>query len=470
MPNLEANHGTWSWDDSTYSGNINFMPDIDYWLWDSIQYEVCNNGYPEQCNTGWLYIKCVRPPLNADVEINKTGDLIDFWGDSIEYDITLYNHGPDTAFVTVYDELSPSFINPQYSINDGSTWHAWRGFITFPDSLLPEEQVFRLRIRAFIHPEADRYIINTAYIETDIIENNFENDTSRWETKIKEKVIARAGPDLVVGQCQELVEIDGSESEGENITFRWSPSTYLDNPTSPVPVFNIGETTTYTLTVTDDDGIQDTDEMTVLVLPPPLADAGTDKFIREDQPISLNGSGSSGSLITYSWQTPNGRIVSGETEPRCIVDTVGTYILTVTDQVGCTDTDTVEVYWFYYDPFAIPDYYSTEIRRPVTGNVLYNDYDPNEMFNLSVTEGAYRSARGVNVRIDADGNFTYTPPSGFSGDIDYFTYQVCNDAYPPNCSRGYVEITVNNTLRTANLSVTKQAVQSTAVIGYAKKY
>jgi gliding motility-associated-like protein/uncharacterized repeat protein (TIGR01451 family) len=461
------NHGTWSWDDSTYSGNISFMPDIDYWLWDSIQYEVCNNGYPKQCNTGWLYIKCVRPPLNADVEINKTGEPIDFWGDSIEYDITLYNHGPDTAFVTVYDVLSPSFINPLYSINDGRTWQAWRGFITFPDSLLPEEQVFRLRIRAFIHPEADRYITNTAYIETDIIENNFENDTSRWETKIKEKVIARAGPDLIVGQCQESVEIDGSGSEGENITFRWSPSTYLDNPTSPVPVFNIGETTTYTLTVTDDDSIQDTDEMTVLVLPPPLADAGPDKFLREGQPISLNGSGSSGSQITYSWQTPNGHIISGATEPRCIVDTVGTYILTVTDQTGCTDTDTVEVYWFYYDPFAIPDYYSTEIRRPVTGNVLYNDYDPNEMFfNLSVTEGVYRSANGVNVHIDSAGNFTYTPPSGFSGDIDYFTYQVCNDAYPPNCSRGYVEITVNNTLRTANLSVTKQAVQSTAVIGY----
>lgn len=461
-------HGTWSWDDTTYSGNITFMPDIDYWLWDSIQYEACNDGYPQQCSTAWLYIKCVRPPLNADVEITKTGDMIDFWRDSIEYDISLFNHGPDTAFVTVYDDLDLSLRNPFFSVDDGRTWNPWRGFYAFPDSLLPEEQVFRLRIRAFILPEADRYITNTAWIETDIIENNFENDTSRWETKIKDKVIARAGPDLIVGQCEEFVDLDGTESEGENISFEWSPPDILIGEDTPTPIFIVTETANYfiTLTVTDDDGIQDTDTMFLQVLPPPLAVAGPDKFVRAGEPIALNGSESTGSQLTYLWNTPNGNIISGATEPRCIVDIIGTYILTVTDQAGCTDSDTVEVYWFYHDPFAIPDYYSTEIGRPVSGNVLDNDFEPNGLFELSISEGVYRTANGVNVYINADGSFTYTPPVGFSADIDYFTYQVCNSAVPANCSRGYVEITVNSRIREANLSVTKDALQATALIGF----
>lgn len=467
----EPNHSTYSWDSQ---GNFNIRPDSLFWGVDSIEYIVCNKGYPVKCSTAWIIIDALRPPLNADVVLEKTGDDIAFWGDTIHYQLRVYSNGPDTATVTtIEDNLVAGLITPEYSLDGGGTWRTWSKNFIYSDSIRPGEDEVIINIRARILPTAERFLTNKAWINTEIIENNLSNDTSTIVTKIKEKVIAIAGEDIIAGSCYDSVQLDASASQGENLTYSWFPSTYLDNSSSPVPVFlvspsNIGKTTTYTLTVTDDDGITSTDQINITVLEPPVANAGTDKFLRIGGTVLLDGSQSTvaNNIGIYRWSTTNGRIVGDDASKRAAADTIGVYQINVTDEAGCGASDKMEVFWFYYYPFAIPDYYSTNLGTQVSGNVLDNDYEPNHMFTLSVEPGTYKSTNGGNIVMNSDGSFIYTPPSGFSNNVDNFTYTVCNSAVPARCSRGYVEITVNSRARIANLTITKDAIFSEALTEY----
>ncbi len=226
--------------------------------------------------------------------------------------------------------------------------------------------------------------------------------------------------------------------------------------------------TTYVLTVTDDDGITDSDTMRVLVLPPPVANAGPDLFAETDVPVSPNGTASTGAGLRYLWTTPDGNFLTSPTSARPIVDKLGTYILTVTDSVGCSSTDTMNVYQFYFLPFAIPDYYSVLPRQTLNGNVLENDHEPNGLFNLSVAPGTVRTKRGVMVNIQSDGSFIYNAPELGFGEVDEFTYTVCNDAVPPRCSRGYVLITMpvqTSNPPVANLHIEKRGINAVVLAG-----
>ncbi|MFA9392258.1 MAG: Ig-like domain-containing protein [Prolixibacteraceae bacterium] len=468
----EPKHSTYSW---KANGDFNIRPDSLYWRVDSLEYEVCNNGYPVKCSTAWIIIDALRPPLNADVEIQKTGDEIAFWGDTVYYDLSVWSNGPDSATSTVItDKMSSGLLNPEYSLDNGSTWQNWMGNYVYTDSLYPfpaNNDVIRIKLRAFVGKTAGRFVANTAYVETDILENKLVNDTARWITKIKEPVLADAGDDLIVGNCWGFVELDGTKSTGENLSYRWTPSTYLDDPTSPTPIFRVGSTTTYILTVTDDDQVSSQAVVSVTVLPPPLADAGDDKYIRLNSDVSLDGSGSqpAGNQLLYSWTTTDGRFVGRTNDSYVTADTVGKYVLTVTDATLCTDADFMEVFQFYYEPFAIPDYYSTVTGTQLTGNVLDNDYEPNGIWKLTVDAGTYNSQNGGTVVMQEDGSFSYMPLAGFNNTVDHFIYTVCNDAYPPRCSEGYAEITINDDIASvANLTITKTAINKKALIGYPK--
>jgi len=161
--------------------------------------------------------------------------------------------------------------------------------------------------------------------------------------------IADAGPAMVLSCNNPTVELDGTgSSSGSNILYLWST---LDgnivsgaNTTTPL-VDAVG---TYTLTVSDvTNGCTAEDDVSVLDdTTPPTADAGSDMNLNcNNTSVMLDGSGSSaGADITYLWTTPDGNIVSGETTTMPTVDSVGTYVLTVTDTLnGCSSLDTAEV-------------------------------------------------------------------------------------------------------------------------------
>ena len=93
-------------------------------------------------------------------------------------------------------------------------------------------------------------------------------------------------------------------------------------------------------------------------------------------------------------------------------------------------------------PVAIDDNWSTPEDTPINQNVLTNDSDL-EGDGLTVNTVPVIGPSDGNVVILTNGDFTYTPNAGYSGN-DTFTYQVCDDGTPSECNTAVVTINVNS--------------------------
>ncbi|MEM6346893.1 MAG: PKD domain-containing protein [Bacteroidota bacterium] len=123
--------------------------------------------------------------------------------------------------------------------------------------------------------------------------------------------------------------------------YSWDPLSDLDNPAVSDPIATPNQTTTYTVTVTDDFGCSDQESITLTVNPLPdimaMAEADT---ICEGEQVQLLASGA----LTYSWSLPDQ--LSNPNIPDPIATPITrntTYLVTGTDVNGCTNTTGVEV-------------------------------------------------------------------------------------------------------------------------------
>jgi PKD repeat protein len=80
---------------------------------------------------------------------------------------------------------------------------------------------------------------------------------------------------------------------------------------------------------------------------PPVADAGSDLVVEEGKPVALDASASEdpeGDALSFSWDFGDGELRDGVTATWVFENTgVFTVTLTVTDEWGASDTDTLEV-------------------------------------------------------------------------------------------------------------------------------
>ncbi|MEZ4854530.1 Ig-like domain-containing protein [Flavobacterium sp.] len=92
---------------------------------------------------------------------------------------------------------------------------------------------------------------------------------------------------------------------------------------------------------------------------------------------------------------------------------------------------------------AVDDINVTNVDEQVSGNVLTNDFDQqdNDQTVTPVTGGS--TPNGGTFDIDANGNYTYTPPAGWSG-TDTFEYTVCDNGDPQACDTATVTIEVED--------------------------
>jgi gliding motility-associated-like protein len=153
---------------------------------------------------------------------------------------------------------------------------------------------------------------------------------------------------------------DQSVCTGGNVTVNGSgASTYSWNNgvTNGTP-FAPGATTTYTVTGTDANGCQDTDQMTVTVNPLPVVSAGTDQSVCLGTAVTLSGSGA----VSYTW-------TNGVTNNNAFTPGLGsvTYTVTGTDANGCQNTDQVTV---NVVPVPVSDLNSTSVLSGYPGLVV----------------------------------------------------------------------------------------------------
>jgi gliding motility-associated-like protein len=240
---------------------------------------------------------------------------------------------------------------------------------------------------------------------------------------------------ILANSCQPLI-IDASASTGAGLTFLWEPSTYIDNPNSSSPTFAPGVTTTYQLKVTDTYGRSNTLPVGVMVSPVVKADAGENLFIRAGQTGMLDGSKSTGDNLAYFWTTKNGHIREGDLTIHPIVDMAGKYYLTVTDQTGCTDIDSVMVNLYTQ---AVRDTINTKINITVDFNLLTNDI-PRQNLDPSTLRVVDPPKNGFAMVI-TDSIISYQPNPYFVGS-DAFIYSICD--YYNHCDQAAVLVLVND--------------------------
>jgi gliding motility-associated-like protein len=111
------------------------------------------------------------------------------------------------------------------------------------------------------------------------------------------------------------------------VSYTWNNG--ITNGVSFIPA----ATTTYTVTGTDANNCQNTDQVVVTVNPLPNVDAGQPQAICMGQSVTLNGSGAQ----SYSW---NNGITNGVS---FVPSATATYIVTGTDANGCQNIDQVVV-------------------------------------------------------------------------------------------------------------------------------
>ena len=148
---------------------------------------------------------------------------------------------------------------------------------------------------------------------------------------VKAKVSADTA--ICTGTSVQLSASGGSD-------YSWYPITGLDNPGIPNPIATISSSTTYRIIVSSGNCI-DTAYTTVTVNTLPKANAGKDKTVCLNTPVKIGDVAIPGN--TYSWQPSAGLDDASKSDPVVLPVTTTTYILTVTNQTGCSSFDTVLV-------------------------------------------------------------------------------------------------------------------------------
>lgn len=160
---------------------------------------------------------------------------------------------------------------------------------------------------------------------------------------------------------------DGLDSDGAIVSYQWQQISGEDvtlsdefspNPTFVAPILDDMTMLVFDLTVTDNDGHQDTDDVTIIVdmTPPPVADAGDDQVVKENKTVALDGSGSTDAgdgIKSYFWEQISGipvaisatDLAQIEFEAPKIQGGIVTLIfdLTVENYSGLTSTDMVAI-------------------------------------------------------------------------------------------------------------------------------
>jgi gliding motility-associated-like protein len=149
---------------------------------------------------------------------------------------------------------------------------------------------------------------------------------------------AQAGTDswLCLGSSTTLV------GSGTGPFFDWSPTNGLSSPASASTQAAPATSTVYTLTVTDANGCQASDAVSIAVGTDPPIDAGPSSTICSGTGVILGGSPTSVPGSTYLWSPPTG--LSDATSPNPIASPTGTqtYYLVVSNDT-CTSSASVTV-------------------------------------------------------------------------------------------------------------------------------
>jgi len=123
------------------------------------------------------------------------------------------------------------------------------------------------------------------------------------------------------------------------VTYSWAPAADLSSPNASSTSATPATSTIYTLTVTDANNCQATDDVSVTVNALPNVNAGLDAAICLNQTHQMTGSGAD----SYVWSPATGLSATNIPNPVFSGTTSTSYALTGTDANGCVNTAAVMI-------------------------------------------------------------------------------------------------------------------------------
>ena len=283
-------------------------------------------------------------------------------------------------------------------------------------------------------------VVNTAGTYTLTVTDTINGCASSVDVQVVEDITSPlasiASPDTLTCAVTEISLI-GSSNVGR-VTYAWSTvdGSIVSGSANPVAVVNAAGT--YTLTVTDtiNGCASSVDVQVVEDITSPLASiASPDTLTCAVTEISLIGSSNVG-RVTYAWSTVDGSIVSGSANPVAVVNTAGTYTLTVTDTInGCTSSVDVQVVEDITSPLASiasPD----TLTCAVTEISLLGSSDVGRVtYAWSTVDGSIVSGSANPVAVvNAAGTYTLTVTDTINGCTSSVDVQVVEDITSPLAS------------------------------------
>ena len=116
--------------------------------------------------------------------------------------------------------------------------------------------------------------------------------------KVFPKVVAAASDNVTICEGSSTT-LTAAQSTG-GLFYKWTPATGLDHDDQGTVIASPLQTTKYSVTVSNDGCYDDSKSVTVTVLKKPVANAGSDKIIREGNSVKLNGT-AMGDSVSYYW-------------------------------------------------------------------------------------------------------------------------------------------------------------------------
>lgn len=219
-------------------------------------------------------------------------------------------------------------------------------------------------------PDSIYYFSVTAY-NLEGLESGYSNEVSTGSNPANEPPMADAGPDQSVdeGVTVSLNGLNSTDPDDGIASYYWQQTggvqvvlvdAWSSETTFTAPDVNPeGESLSFQLTITDNDGLKSSDVCIVNVIwvnQPPIAEAGSDQMVYSGDIVTLDASMSSDlddGIASYFWEQTAGPSVSlsGPTSMQAtfIAPDVGdagdslTFLLTVSDDGGLKATDTCVV-------------------------------------------------------------------------------------------------------------------------------
>ncbi|MDD5133730.1 MAG: PKD domain-containing protein [Candidatus Nanoarchaeia archaeon] len=247
------------------------------------------------------------------------------------------------------------------------------------------------------------YIIS---IETDVVDTMCNQNTKLSSTNSLnihvdvptplQEPIAEAGSDKIIclNENTQFSSLGSYDNDGTIVSYAWN---FGDSTAANGAIVNhnytqIGEYTA-TLTVTDNDGLQNMDHLQVIVHDCnsdvyPIAIAGPDQTVYVNQLVHFNGSASydlDGHIVSYEWDVNGDNIIDiFGSNPIYTYNQTGIYNITllVTDNDGLQDTDVLQI-------TVLPSNQTNQTNLAPISNFTYNPLNPIEeqevLFNSSLS-------------------------------------------------------------------------------------